>query len=121
MPERMSGITGNEDQSEGTTTSPLAGTSSAPIPGQGRSMPGGGNGGGSKTKSFEKTGETVIIPVGTEIISVSNPEMKFDIGNLSKGMNLMVFVDDELTEKEKIANPDSNVVYSDSVRILQTQ
>jgi hypothetical protein len=70
--------------------------------------------------TFEKTGESkvVTIPVGTEIKVVNDPDLNYEIENLSRGMSIIVIVDSELTEKEKESNSDSNIIYADSVNII---
>lgn len=112
LPERIGEGTGAREDSEVSSTSPLTGTTTTGVPGQGRGQ-------GNKMSSFEKTGVTVelIVPVGTEIRSQANPEIDFDIENLSKGMNIMVFVDSELTDDD----PESDTVYAFSINIIQSR
>lgn len=114
MPERGTNRVENEDNID----SPLA-TAAAPVPGSGGG--GGGKGGGTGTKTLEKSGEVVeiVIPVGTVIKSFANPDMTFEIEALSKGMSITVFIDSELTEKEKVNNPDSNTVYASAINIIE--
>ncbi|BEP28423.1 hypothetical protein [Helicovermis profundi] len=125
MPERnVSSEKDSTSESNSSTTktvSLVAG--SAPV-GGGMKPPGtfGKNNGFSARTSFEKTGETIslVIPVGTDIISRSTPNTSLDIDSLVKGINIMVVIDDELTNSEKLENPSSKTIYADRINIIQT-
>ncbi|MDM8534544.1 hypothetical protein QUF55_07580 [Clostridiaceae bacterium HSG29] len=112
VPERGA----NRTESTENATSPL--TSQAPVQGSGGKN---GGGGGKDVSTLEKTGETieVVIPVGSVIKSLANPDMTFEIEALTKGMNITVFVNSELTESAKETNPDSKTIYAGTVNIIE--
>ncbi len=117
VPEKLGdGIGSAEKLKEVKPTNPLTGTTTTKIIGKGGMK----SGMGSKVMTFEKTGESkvVTIPVGTEIKVVNDPDLNYEIENLSRGMSIIVIVDSELTEKEKESNSDSNIIYADSVNII---
>lgn len=124
VPERTgdgTGVPPTEDGEEAPTVSPLAGTTDTATGSKGGGG-GTGSGGGSGMTTFEKTGESVevIIPVGSMIKTQDNPDVILEIEVLAKGMSVMVVVDEEFTESEKAANPNSNTIYAESVSILTT-
>jgi hypothetical protein len=63
---------------------------------------------------------TLELYVGTVIKSSANPDMAFEIENLTQGMNITVFINSELTDKEKATNPDSNIIYASTVNIIES-
>ncbi len=120
MPERGTSAAEETSPEAEKTTSPLTSAVAAPTPGS--KGGGGGAGGGAGMTTLEKSGETakLIIPVGTVIKSSANPDMAFEIENLTQGMNITVFINSELTDKEKATNPDSNIIYASTVNIIES-
>jgi len=124
MPERTMGSRGSGADNKNTSTDEeqtniaTAMTGQAGTPGGGRPPGAGGKSGGGQ--EYEYTGEIVdiMIPVGSEIRSLSEESLELSYDNLKKGMIVKILVDQTMTDEFQDTT-EAETFYADNLVIIE--
>lgn len=126
MLERMTGAGGSsKDSNKNGSGEDQTNIASAMSGGAGMAPGGGGpqgsrGGGGNASSDFEFTGEVVnvMIPVGSDISSMSDDSLELTFDSLSKGMVVRIKVDLEMT-KDFQNQTEDETFFADNVLVME--